>query len=316
MDFTFDLETRLWILASALVIDAFLGEPDWLWRRIPHPAVIMGRAVGALDRSMNDPHHTSNQRRGAGELAVVVLLLWSILPGILIPLLPYGAGLTALLATILLAQRSLCDHVEHVADELDKSLTDGQKAVSYIVGRDPSKLDRPGVARAAIESCAENFSDGVVAPALWFAAFGLPGLLVYKTINTADSMIGYKNSKYKDFGRAAAKFDDLLNWLPSRLSAGLIGFMADRRPTLGNLQTEAARHRSPSAGWPETTMAVGLGIALSGPRVYPEKTVNDPWINEMGRKEADTKDIRASVLLIWKGWGLMTSIIVGLAFIL
>jgi len=312
----YDLETRLWILSIALIIDAFFGDPGWLWYRIPHPAVIMGRAVGKLDTTMNDSKQSANQRRGAGQLAVVVLLLWFVLPGIIIPFLPFGALLTAFIAATLMAQRSLADHVGDVADGLDKSLGEGRKAVARIVGRDPDKLDRGGVARAAIESCAENFSDGVVAPALWFVAFGLPGLLVYKVINTADSMIGHRTARHGDFGRAAAKLDDVLNWLPARVSALLIGFLAPARPGWNVLAAEAGKHRSPNAGWPETAMAFALGVALAGPRVYGARTSNDPWLNEAGRKEADPRDIRESVRLIWKSWALLTGLVAGAAFIL
>ena len=316
MDLTFDLETRLWILASALVLDAFVGEPGWLWRRIPHPAVVMGHAVGKLDETMNDPKQSPGQRQGAGQLAVLVLLLWAVLPGVIIPLLPLGAMMTALFAAILLAQKSLSSHVHSVAEGLDIGLVEGRQAVSQIVGRSPDKLDYDGVSRAAIESCAENFSDGVVAPAFWFALFGLPGLLVYKTINTADSMIGHQTDRHRAFGRSAAKLDDLLNWAPARLSALMLGFMASKRPSLRQLQAEAAKHRSPNAGWPEAAMAVALGLALAGPRTYASGVVTDPWLNEMGRKDANTADIRASVRLIWMAWGLMTATIAGAAFIL
>jgi len=209
------------LLLAALLIDAALGEPRWLWSRWPHPAVLMGRAVAALDRGLN----TGGLRRAKGALATAVLGLGALALGGLVAALPLGPLWEVLAAAVLLAQKSLAEHVAAVAQGLRYGLAEGRRAVARIVGRDPATLDEAGVARAAIESAAENFSDGVAAPAFWFLLGGLPGVLLYKVTNTADSMIGYRTARHADFGWAAARFDDLLNWVPARLSAGLIALV-------------------------------------------------------------------------------------------
>ncbi|MDC1198876.1 adenosylcobinamide-phosphate synthase CbiB, partial [bacterium] len=233
------------MLAAALILDALLGEPDALWRRIPHPAVLMGRSVGWLDARLN--LGTSRRARGAVTLAVLVLGWW--LLAALIAALPFGSAWEVAGAAILLAQRSLTDHVADVARGLRASLAEGRAQVAKIVGRDPAALDGTGVARGAIESAAENFSDGVVAPAFWFLIFGLPGIVVYKAVNTADSMIGYRNERYGEFGWAAARLDDALNWIPARLSAVLICVARGGAAAWAVVRRDARLHRSPNAGW-------------------------------------------------------------------
>jgi adenosylcobinamide-phosphate synthase len=248
-------------------------------------------------------------------LCVLVLVLttgaasWALQRGLLA--LPFGIIAVAALASTLLAQRSLGAHVARVADALEyEGLTAGRAAVAHIVGRDTAALDEAGVARAAIESLAENFSDGVVAPAFWMAIAGLPGAAVYKAINTADSMIGHRTERHEAFGWAAARLDDLVNLPASRLSALLIAAAAvahgPERAAAAWRATwrDAHRHRSPNAGYPEAAMAGALGLALGGPRVYGGVAVDDGLMGN-GRREATAADIRAALALYGRADGLL-----------
>ncbi|MDZ7602315.1 MAG: adenosylcobinamide-phosphate synthase CbiB, partial [Hoeflea sp.] len=292
------------VLFLALVLDRVVGDPDWLWRRFSHPVVIFGAAIGFADRRFNRTGDSPEARRRKGQVAIIGLLAlaalggWA-LAGLFDRLGFAGVILEIVVVSIFLAQKSLADHVSAVADGLYRDgLPGGRKAVSMIVGRDPEALDEAGVSRAAIESLSENFSDGIVAPALWFAAFGLPGLMAYKMLNTADSMIGHLNDRHRDFGRAAAKLDDLANWPASRLSALLIalgagmvkGRDAMRRGATSAL-TDQGLHRSPNAGWPEAAMAGGLDLALGGPRRYGGELVMEASLNAAGRPKAGARDI-------------------------
>lgn len=305
----------LWILLGALLLDALLGDPDWLWRRAPHPVVLAGRAVAFLDRRLNDPRLTPGRRRGHGVFAIALLVAAAGALGLavhdLAAALPYGWLLELALAFVLLAQNSLYRHVAAVVGAFQaEGLAGARAAVRHIVGRDPAALDEAGVGRAAIESLAENFSDGVVAPALWFALLGLPGLFAYKAINTADSMIGHKTAPYRAFGWAAARLDDLANLPAARLSALLIalaGLPHGRwRSTWRAVFADAARHRSPNAGWPESAMAGALGIALAGPRSYHGELVEDAWMNAAGRRAVRPDDIERALRLYLRaclaGW--------------
>ena len=238
-------------LAIALFLDAWLGEPKWLWQRLPHPVVLMGNLIGYLDKTLNQ----GPNRRLTGVLTLILLVTIGLILGW--TLAQIGIIAEVAVTAILLAQRSLADHVKAVASGLEQGLPQGRKAVSMIVGRDPESLDEAGVARAAVESAAENFSDGVVAPALWFALLGLPGIITYKLINTADSMIGYKSERHRDFGWATARFDDLVNWPAARLSALLIALAAAKPAILPNIPIEARKHSSPNAGWPEAATRPG-----------------------------------------------------------
>ena len=286
------------LLLAALLIDAALGEPRWLWSRWPHPAVLMGRAVAALDRGLN----TGGLRRAKGALATAVLGLGALALGGLVAALPLGPLWEVLAAAVLLAQKSLAEHVAAVAQGLRYGLAEGRRAVARIVGRDPATLDEAGVARAAIESAAENFSDGVAAPAFWFLLGGLPGVLLYKVTNTADSMIGYRTARHADFGWAAARFDDLLNWVPARLSAGLIALVFWSAPALSVIGRDARLHRSPNAGWPEAAMAGVLGVALSGPRSYDGEMRDYPFVNPAGRRAIGAAEIDGAVAVLWRAW--------------
>lgn len=298
----------LWLLLVALLLDAVVGDPDWLWRRLPHPVVWIGKGIAFLDRHLNKSGQPEHIRRLTGIIALACLVFSAVLIGILLQniaaALPYGDLLTIVITAVFIAQRSLYQHVAAVRDGLQsRGLEGGRKAVAMIVGRDPDQLDEAGVSRAAIESCAENFSDGVVAPVFWFALLGLPGLLAYKAVNTADSMIGHKTEQYLDFGWASARFDDLINLPASRLtgllfavSAPLVGGSSNK--SLKCIANDAKKHRSPNAGWPEAAMAGALGLALAGPRTYPGYTVDDPFMNASGRQDANADDISYSLTLL------------------
>ncbi|GEP04123.1 adenosylcobinamide-phosphate synthase CbiB [Methylobacterium oxalidis] len=293
------------ILALALVIEAAAGYPDALYRALGHPVTWIGRLIAALDRGLN--RGETGARRLKGVLALVILLAAAAGAGLALtavaglggPVL--GLFLVALLCASLPAQRSLDQHVARVAAALRREgLPGGRRAVSMIVGRDPETLDEAGVCRAAIESLAENFSDGIVAPAFWIGLGGLPGGLIYKAANTADSMIGHRTPRHAAFGWAAARFDDLVNLPASRLTALLI--VAAARLTRGAsargaweaVRRDARRHRSPNAGWPEAAMAGALGLRLAGPRVYGGERVADAWMGD-GRAEATPADIERAL---------------------
>ncbi|MEP0960283.1 MAG: adenosylcobinamide-phosphate synthase CbiB [Roseobacter sp.] len=283
------------LLLCAMLLDALFGEPAWLWSRIPHPAVAMGRLLRSVELRWNK----NRARKAKGCVCLSALLLLSVAIGYLIAL--FGPVAEILLAAVLLAQRSLAQHVRAVADGLRRDLATGRSAVAMIVSRDTSGMDESQIARAAIESAAENLSDGVIAPAFWFLVAGLPGLVAYKMVNTADSMIGYRTARYNDFGWAAARLDDVMNLIPARLTAGLISICAWQFDVKG-IRADANLHRSPNAGWPEAAMSRALGIALSGPRAYDGEMRDFPWVNENARRSLSFVDIDASIAMLWKSW--------------
>ncbi len=293
---------------SALIVERIVGYPDWLFRRIGHPVTWIGALISRLDRDLNRESDDFSTRRRKGILALLALLGITILLGLVIQydlmLIPLGPVLLVLLAASLPAQKSLETHVEAVATALQQAgLEAGRKAVSKIVGRDPEKLDEAAVCRAAIESLAENFSDGVVAPAFWMGIFGLAGGVGYKAANTADSMIGHRSPRYEAFGWAAARFDDLINLPASRLSALLFvvaaGFIDGASPgnAIRAIRRDARHHRSPNAGWPEAAMAGALGIALAGPRSYGGRMIEARFMGEGGRSELNANDISRALKL-------------------
>lgn len=298
-----------WPLAIALVLDAAVGEPEPVWSRVPHPAVLMGRAVGWADRQLN--HGEGKLVTGALAIAGLAFLAWEV--GSLIAMLGWVAE--ALAAAVLLAQRSLVEHVKEVADALSLSLAGGRAAVGRIVGRDTGEMDDAAVARAAIESGAENLSDGVIAPAFWFLIFGLPGMLAYKMVNTADSMIGYRTPEHEAFGKSAAKLDDLLNWIPARLTALLIHLIRPRPGGWARIMRDAGQHRSPNAGWPEAAMAVSLDVALSGPRRYHGALTDDAFVNPDGAQEIGPAEIDAAAAMLWKTWGAALGLVAIIAIV-
>ena len=290
-----------------LAIEALIGYPKPLYRAIGHPVTWMGRWLEILEARFNRPGLSFAARRALGvvalslTLAPVALIAWAATRA-LVSCGAFGFAALALLAASLPAQRSLAAHVLAVAEGLDASLEEGRHAVAMIVGRNPKALDEAGVARAAIESLAENFSDGVVAPILWIALGGLIGGALYKAINTADSMIGHKNDRYAAFGWAAARLDDLVNLPASRLAALWLVLAAAVTPGASawraarTVWRDASLHRSPNAGWPEAAMAGALGLKLAGPRVYGERwSTTRSW--GAGEREADAADIRRALRL-------------------
>jgi adenosylcobinamide-phosphate synthase len=269
----------------ALLVDAAVGWPKPVFDRIGHPVTWIGRVIGSVDTRWNMASLPEKWRRRRGVAASLVVIGCAILPAWLVQFwLPggwAGAVLTGIIAWPLVAARSLHDHVTAVARPLAAGDLPGARlTVSMIVGRDPQRLDGAGIARAALESLAENTSDGVTAPLFWGAIAGLPGIAAYKAINTLDSMIGHRTMRYEDFGKAAARLDDLVNLVPARLTA--LAFALVSAAPLGAARVAAAdarAHRSPNAGWPEAAMAGGLGVRLSGPRVYADLIAEEPWIN-------------------------------------
>jgi adenosylcobinamide-phosphate synthase len=291
----------------AMLIELAFGYPQPLVRVIGHPVTWIGRLIDALDRFLNRDADGAAMRRAAGMIAVFVVL--AIVGSIAYLLqhtllrLQFGIFAVALLASTLLAQRSLYRHVADVATALETGGVEaGRAAVSHIVGRDAATLDAAGVARAAIESLAENFSDAIVAPVLWMSIAGLPGGAIYKAVNTADSMIGHLNKRHTEFGWAAARLDDLVNLPASRLSALLLiaaaatGSRRDAGAAWSAVRQDASRHRSPNAGYPDAAMAGALGLALAGPRVYGGVEIDDAVMGS-GRRDADAADIRRALAL-------------------
>ncbi len=297
-------------LVLAMLLDAALGEPRLLWDRVPHPAVLMGRAVGWCDRVLN----RGALRRARGVAAMAGLGLLAL--GLGWALAQAGPVVEVIVAAIVLAQRSLVDHVAAVARDLRISLGDGRRAVAQIVGRDTGAMEASDVARGAIESAAENLSDGVIAPAFWFLIGGLPGLLLYKITNTADSMIGYRTPRHEAFGWAAARFDDLLNLVPARLTAGLILATHGIWSQWDQVAQEARHHRSPNAGWPEAAMARALGVALSGPRSYHGTRQEFPYVNADGQRDIGAVEIEAACRALWRTWGAAVVVAGALALVI
>ncbi len=309
----------------AMLIELCIGYPERLVRVIGHPVTWIGALIGGLDRLFSRDM-TPALRRLAGILAVAIALSvvaaitfvvqWQLLR------LPFGIVPVAVLASALIAQRSLHRYVANVASALERQDLDaGRKAVSHIVGRDTARLDRAGIARAAIESLAENFSDGIVAPVFWLVVAGLPGAALYKAINTADSMIGHRTPRYADFGWSAARLDDLVNLPASRFAALLLilGSVLCNDASAGTawraVWRDAARHRSPNAGYPEAAMAGALGLSLAGPRFYAGIRVEDAFMGD-GRREAEAKDIRRALALYRCADAILLALLAGLTAVL
>lgn len=289
------------LLLLALALDAAIGGRPGPLGRVPHPVRLIGALIERLERRLNLPDRRDGERRLRGALAVLAVLVvcaglgWALAAAA--RHVPVLLAAELLLLVSLLAQRSLFDHVRAVARSLGSGgIEAGRNAVGHIVGRDVRSLDEAGVARAAIESCAENFGDGVVAPVFWYLVAGLPGLLAYKAANTLDSMIGHRSERYRAFGWAAARLDDLLNLVPARLSGVLLCAAAALLPgasgrrALATLLRDGRRHRSPNAGWPEAAAAGALGLRLGGPRRYGNDVADDPWLGG-GSAEASARDI-------------------------
>ncbi len=289
------------ILLLALVLEAGIGEESFLFKTALHPVRVIGGLIGCMDRGLNRETHTCTTRTVLGGLAVALVIgvagafCWAVLW--LTAEFVLGWIFELILTVTLLAQRSLYDHVRAVADGLrTDGVEGGRRAVAHIVGRDVDQLDAPGIARGAIESCAENFSDAVVAPVFWYVLFGFPGLVVYKCVNTLDSMIGYKTPRHEAFGMVAARLDDALNFVPARLAALFLTCAASLLPSTSGssawwtMWRDGGDHRSPNAGWPEAAMAGALGLALAGPRRYADTMIDDAWVGN-GRTRATERDI-------------------------
>jgi adenosylcobinamide-phosphate synthase len=317
---------RLWILSLALVLDALIGDPERIWQRVPHPVTVIGWLVASLDHILNRPDRSPSARRRLGVLAILMVAILAAAIGwglqVLFAAFPFGWIGTVSVAAVMLAGRGLYDHVWAVASAFETAgIEAARKEIAKIVGRDPDSLDEAGISRAAIESAAENFSDGLVAPALWFALLGLPGLLAYKAINTADSMIGHRSARYRDFGWAAARLDDLVNWPAARLAAALIALAA---PLAGGsianslrvMFADARKHRSPNAGWPEAAMAGALGAALAGPRRYGGVVVDDAFINATGRRNVTPEEIRRSLRVYIGAWGALFALVLAVSAVI
>lgn len=297
-----DLDLRALILVLAILLDWLVGDPKRLYRHIFHPVQFMGELLMYIEGWLNVPGLRLRAQKNRGVFALVIFLAVWVLVGLALAIIfdifgIWGVAIEALVVAVFLSGRSLYEHVRDVCDALKfKTVEEARLAVGHIVGRDTSALDERGVARAAIESGAENLSDGFVAPVLFYLVGGLPGLFLYKATNTADSMIGYKTQRFLGFGWAAARFDDLLNWVPARLTGVFIVFLAHFMCGRGGeswhvMWRDAVKHSSPNAGWPEAAMAGALGIAVAGPRVYHDMMKQDPWINARGRLDASSEDI-------------------------
>ncbi|MCA1412540.1 cobalamin biosynthesis protein CobD [Bradyrhizobium sp. NBAIM20] len=303
----------------AMAVDALLGWPGALFARIGHPVTWLGGLIAAIDNAWNRASEPPALRRAAGIAGALAVIALSVAVGwALQSLLPSGwvqIVLIGILAWPLVALRSLHDHVAAVATPLlAGDVAAARDAVSRIVGRDPASLDDAGIARAAIESLAENASDGIVAPVFWGALFGLPGILGYKAINTLDSMIGHRSERHEAFGWAAARIDDVANFIPARLTGFLFVLLAPQRSeALACMTCDARRHRSPNAGWPEAAMAGGLGVRLSGPRIYHGSITNEPWLNE-GARDPRAADITEALTVYRRAMLLVAGVLAILAF--
>jgi len=303
------------IAAVALLIDRLFGYPDSLQAWLGHPVQWIGAVIGRLEGKLN----TGNARKRRGVLALLIVIALTLAASVPLTLLLRGVESgwlgEALLASALLSQKSLEDHVRAVAQGLKSGIRAGREAVRKIIGRDPHALDKTGVAKAALESLAENMSDGVVAPLFWLLIAGLPGAALYKAINTADSMIGYKSNKYRAFGWAAARTDDLVNQPAARLTGGLIALSAALTPGMSGrgalraMASDARKHLSPNAGWPEAALAGALGVRLGGPRSYDGKKTDLAWMGE-GREKLNSEDIGAGLRLYNTGLNIVTVLLV------
>ncbi|WHA41315.1 adenosylcobinamide-phosphate synthase CbiB [Agrobacterium larrymoorei] len=311
----------------SLLIERLSGYPDWLFRLIGHPVTWIGSLIALLDRKWNREDEAFSKRKLKGVLALLVFFGVAVLLSILMQssllLLPVGLLFVAVIGASLPAQKSLEQHVAAVATALEtEGLQGGRKAVSMIVGRDPDQLDEAAVCRAAIESLAENFSDGIVAPSLWLGLLGLPGGAGYKAINTADSMIGHRTARHEAFGWASARLDDLVNLPASRLSGLLFVsaafFVKGASPAnaIRAISQDAGHHRSPNAGWPEAALAGALGFALAGPRSYAGQMIEARFMGEGGRRDLSAADIRQALKMARVADGLLIGLFGAIALII
>ncbi|MDD9728412.1 adenosylcobinamide-phosphate synthase CbiB [Mameliella sp. AT18] len=306
------------VMLIGLLLDVALGWSSALFRRLSHPVVWIGSLISALEARLNKGG--ARRRFATGLLTVMLVLLVSVCPAVLVTVV-LGKGWAAVLvlgvlAWPLIAVRSMYEHVAAVRDPLLAGDPPAARhALSMIVGRDPSALDDAGISRAALESLAENTSDGIVAPLFWGVVAGLPGIVAYKAINTMDSMIGHRNDRYEHFGKVAARLDDLVNLVPARLTSLVFALAANGFwRSLRVVSQDAARHRSPNAGWPEAALAGGLGVRLSGPRIYGDRVAQEPWVNE-GAADPEARDIARGLALYVRAMFLCGAVLTGLAIL-
>ena len=304
-----ELDLRALILFFAILLDWVMGDPKQIYRHVFHPVQFMGELLAWFEARFNRPGLRFGQAKRRGLFVLILyLLIWVVFAAALSLMFDlfgvWGWLLEMIVVAVFLSARSLYEHVWDVCNALKfKTVSEARDVVGHIVGRDPGALDEYGVARAAIESGAENLSDGFVAPLMFYLVAGLPGLFFYKAVNTADSMIGHKTHRFIAFGWAAARLDDLLNWIPARFSGGLIVVLAQIYCGAGLaswrvMRRDARKHSSPNSGWPEAAMAGALGIAVAGPRVYKDMMKQDPWINARGRLDANAEDIWQALQLM------------------
>jgi len=303
-----DPSGRVLILIIAFGIEAVLAYPEAVFRAIGHPVSWIGALIAALDSALNRPDYSSAVRRAAGVATVMLLLAVSLAAGVALEAvartIPYfGFAIAVVVVAALVAAGNLDQHVRAVSAALGaEGMDGGRRSIAKIVGRDPDRLDEAAVCRAAIESLAENASDGVAAPSLWFLVGGLPGIIAYKAVNTADSMIGHMSERHRAFGWAAARLDDLVNLPASRLTGLMFVAAAAMVPGASAPSAwraywrDARKHRSPNAGWPEAAMAGALGLRLAGPRIYGGVLVDDHWMGD-GRAEATAQDVERALMI-------------------
>jgi len=305
------------LMLAAWAVEALFGWPSWLYRLIRHPVVWLGAGVRGLEQLLNRTTwpHVARYVSGAvaSLLAICAATGLAFAISLALPETPLGWAIEALLASSLIASRSLYAHVAAVARPLSAhDIASARTAVSQIVGRDPAQLDEAGVARAALESLAENASDGVTAPLFWGALFGLPGLAAYKAVNTLDSMIGHRNERYGAFGGFAARLDDVANLIPARLSGFAFAAVSGGTSSLRTMLHDAHRHRSPNAGWPEAAMAGALGVRLSGPRIYGDRTSAEPWLNTAA-PDPSPDTLKRGLSLYVRAMVLLAALLAGMA---
>ena len=303
-------------LLIIFVLDRLIGDPVWLWGRISHPVVWMGKAIGFLERQFNLTKYSPSQRQQYGMIAMTLLIASTLSLGYFLHQL--GLVVELLVASIFLAGKSLLQHLSAIYRPLKRGeIETARQALAKIVGRDTKHMDESGIAKAAIESAAENLSDGLIAPLFWYGVLGLPGLLTYKLVNTADSMIGYKNERFLHYGFFAAKCDDWLNWMPARLTAILIAILALKDVKTAKrcfrvMAKDAPKHASPNAGYPEAAMAGLLNITLGGKRSDEGVISNAPLLNPSGKKQLQSQDLARAIKAIYF---CLSMVLLGLALV-
>lgn len=299
-----------WLVLGAAALEAAVGYPNALHRRLPHPVVWIGGLISALEAGLNHSGFSQVTRHLLGIATLAIIVCVSAMAGWLVTCVG-GPWAIVLIGTLGLAQRSLFDHVRAVARPLAAGDLDSARiSVGHIVGRDVARLSESDIATAAIESLAESFCDGVVAPLFWFVIAGLPGLFVYKAVNTADSLIGHREPRWRSFGWASARFDDLLNLIPARL-AGVVIAVAGRAGWRVMLR-DAGKHASPNAGWPEAAMAGALGVQLGGPAWYDGALSQRPVLGE--GKAATPADLARALRIYLLSCGLLWLMLAAIGF--